>query len=54
MDDVKLGTAESLFHYGHNTLAGPIKLASMLMWAKSPYVGKGRNMLVSAFLKTQG
>jgi glycosyltransferase involved in cell wall biosynthesis len=24
------------------------------MFAKSPYVGKCRNMLVSAFLKTQG
>jgi hypothetical protein len=51
MDDVKIGTAESLFLLAQ-TLAGN-QIASKLMWAKSPYVGKCRNMLVSAFFKTQ-
>jgi predicted glycosyltransferase involved in capsule biosynthesis len=51
-DDVKLGTAESLFHLGQQLSSNQI--GSMLMFAKSPYVGKCRNMLVSAFLKTQG
>jgi hypothetical protein len=50
MDDVKIGTADSLFllaqHIGRSN-----QIASKLMWAKSPYVGKGRNMLVSNFLK---
>jgi glycosyltransferase involved in cell wall biosynthesis len=48
--DVKVGTADSLFLLAQ-TLAGN-QIASKLMWAKSPYVGKCRNMLVSAFLKS--
>jgi hypothetical protein len=48
--DVKVGTADSLFLLAQ-VLAGN-QIASKLMWAKSPYVGKCRNMLVSAFLKS--
>jgi hypothetical protein len=51
-DDIKTATADSLFHLGQTLAANAI--GSSLMFAKSPYVGKCRNMLVSNFLKTKG
>ena len=51
-DDIKTATAGSLFHLGQAFAANQI--GSTLMFAKSPYVGKCRNMLVSSFLKTKG
>lgn len=51
-DDMKTATAGSLFYLGQTLAANQI--GSSLMFAKSPYVGKCRNMLVSSFLKTKG